>query len=97
MPLPQPLGIGDRMGRGGYDKSGLLVEWGLHPLEEKKVDYEFSYPLRTISPNPWSILWKLNSGTSHSAKRMNMLNLGEGRLKRSDFLIRNPILELSSI
>jgi len=50
MPVPSQLGIGDRMGRGPYDKSGLLVEWGLHPLEEKQEIFKILLPTKDKKP-----------------------------------------------
>ena len=50
MPVPHQLGIGDRMGRGPYDKSGLIVEWGLHPLEEKKEEFRIFLPTKDKKP-----------------------------------------------
>ncbi len=50
MPVPLQLGIGDRMGRGPYDKSGLLVEWGLHPLEEKQEVFKILLPTKDKKP-----------------------------------------------
>lgn len=44
MPVPHQLGMGDRMGRGPYDKSGLLADWALHPLEEKQEVYRILLP-----------------------------------------------------
>jgi hypothetical protein len=46
MPVPHQLGRGDRMGRGPYDKSGILVDWALHPLEEKKEEYRIFVPAK---------------------------------------------------
>jgi hypothetical protein len=46
MPVPQQLGRGDRMGRGPYDKSGILVDWAFHPLEEKKEEYRIFLPAK---------------------------------------------------
>ena len=50
MPVPHQLGIGDRMGRGPYDKSGLLAEWGLHTLEEKQEVYRILLPTKDKKP-----------------------------------------------
>lgn len=50
MPVPHQLGRLDRMGRGPYDKSGILVDWALHPLEEKKEDYRILVPAKEGKP-----------------------------------------------
>jgi len=43
MPIPQQFGRGDRMGRGPYEKSGLIRETSLHP-NKTKVE-KFDVPL----------------------------------------------------
>lgn len=50
MPVPQQLGRGDRMGRGPYEKSGILVDWAFHPLEEKKEEYRIFIPTKDGKP-----------------------------------------------
>jgi hypothetical protein len=46
MPVPQQLGRGDRMGRGPYEKSGLLEDSSLPPLRTLKYDYEIFFPVK---------------------------------------------------
>jgi len=43
MPLPQQFGVGDKMGRGPYEKSGMLKDSSLGPL--KTVTEKFEVPL----------------------------------------------------
>lgn len=67
MPVPQQLGRGDRMGRGPYDKSGILVDWALHPLEEKKEEYRILVPAKEGKPESYDYtvefeLWYLPFG-----------------------------------
>jgi len=56
MPVPHQLGRGDRMGRGPYDKSGILVDWALHPLDEKKEDYRILVPAKDGKPEAYEYL-----------------------------------------
>lgn len=43
MPVPQQFGVGDKMGRGPYEKSGILRETSLPPL--KPVIEKFEVPI----------------------------------------------------
>ena len=45
MPVPQQFGIGDKMGRGPYEKSGIIRDSGLPP--GKTVTEKFDVPLYT--------------------------------------------------
>lgn len=56
IPVPQQLGRGDRMGRGPYDKSGILVDWALHPLEEKKEEYRVLVPAKDGKPESFDYI-----------------------------------------
>ncbi len=56
MPVPQQLGRLDRMGRGPYDKSGILVDWGLHPLEEKKEEFRIFVPSNDGKPENYEYI-----------------------------------------
>ncbi len=47
MPIPQQFGRGDKMGRGPYEKSGLLRDTSLPPL--RTVKETFYIPLYTES------------------------------------------------
>lgn len=74
MPIPQQFGRGDKMGRGPYEKSGLLKDTSLPPL--RTVKETFSIPLykeikkdgklaRTIISNDITVeveLWYLPYG-----------------------------------
>lgn len=50
MPVPQQLGRIDRMGRGPYDKSGIFVDWALHPMEEKREEFKILVPAKDGKP-----------------------------------------------
>ena len=45
MPIPQQLGRGDRMGRGPYEKSGLLQDSSLPPLRTVTTSYDIFFPV----------------------------------------------------
>jgi hypothetical protein len=44
MPIPQQLGRGDKMGRGPYEKSGILRDTSLPPNRAVRENFEISYP-----------------------------------------------------
>jgi len=45
MPVPQQLGRGDRMGRGPYEKSGLLQDSSLPPLRTVTASWDILFPV----------------------------------------------------
>jgi hypothetical protein len=44
MPVPQQLGRGDRMGRGPYEKSGILEDTGLPPNRTVRERFDILFP-----------------------------------------------------
>ena len=44
MPIPQQLGRGDKMGRGPYEKSGILLDNSLPPGKPVKESYDIPFP-----------------------------------------------------
>jgi hypothetical protein len=44
MPIPQQLGRGDKMGRGPYEKSGIIRDNGLPPNRPVHEDFEIPFP-----------------------------------------------------
>lgn len=46
MPIPQQMGKGDRMGRGPYEKSGLLEDTSLPPLRTITQSYDIFFPVK---------------------------------------------------
>ena len=44
MPIPQQLGRGNRMGRGPYEKSGLVQDSSLPPLRPVLSTFEVFFP-----------------------------------------------------
>lgn len=45
MPVPQQLGRGDGMGRGPYEKSGLLEDTSLPPLRTTTSTWDVFFPV----------------------------------------------------
>lgn len=48
MPIPQQFGRGDRMGRGPYEKSGLIRETSLHPHKTVTEKFDILFPLKEV-------------------------------------------------
>jgi hypothetical protein len=44
MPIPQQLGRGDKMGRGPYEKSGILSDSSLPPNRPVNESFEIPFP-----------------------------------------------------
>ncbi len=44
MPIPQQLGRGDKMGRGPYEKSGIIRDTGLPPNKTVHEQFEIPFP-----------------------------------------------------
>jgi len=44
MPIPQQLGRGDKMGRGPYEKSGMVLDNGLPPNRPVHEKFEIPFP-----------------------------------------------------
>lgn len=51
MPVPQQLARGDRMGRGPYEKSGLIEDTGLPPGKLVKERFDIMFPLTEVEEN----------------------------------------------
>jgi len=48
MPIPQQLGRGDKMGRGPYEKSGIIRDNGLPPNRPVNENFEIPYPAEFV-------------------------------------------------
>ncbi len=48
MPVPQQLARGDRMGRGPYEKSGIIEDTGLPPGKPVHERFDIFFPLREV-------------------------------------------------
>lgn len=48
MPVPQQLGRGDRMGRGPYEKSGMIRDSSLPPLRTVTEKFEIPFPVEDV-------------------------------------------------
>ena len=79
MPVPQQLGRGDKMGRGPYEKSGLIEDTGLPPGKMVHERFEIPYPLVEVEENGKTVskpldydlnievkLWYLPFGSANS-------------------------------
>jgi hypothetical protein len=70
MPVPQRFARGNVMGRGPYEKSGMVADTALHPLKTTKEHFEITLPFdkdaeeRTIDLKVQ--LWYLPYGTMDS-------------------------------
>jgi hypothetical protein len=51
MPVPQQLARGDRMGRGPYEKSGIIEDTGLPPGKMVHERFEILYPMKEVEEN----------------------------------------------
>jgi hypothetical protein len=51
MPVPQQLGRGDRMGRGPYEKSGIIEDTGLPPGRPVRERFDVFYPTEEVEEN----------------------------------------------
>jgi len=49
MPFPGRLGRGKEMGRGPYEKSGLLRETSIPPLARVHETFEITYPFKDVA------------------------------------------------
>jgi len=48
MPVPQQLGRGDKMGRGPYEKSGIIRDTGLPPNRPVLEKFEIPFPVEEV-------------------------------------------------
>jgi hypothetical protein len=48
MPVPQQLARGDRMGRGPYEKSGIIEDTGLPPGKPVHERFDIFYPMGDV-------------------------------------------------
>ena len=48
MPIPQQLGRGDKMGRGPYEKSGIIRDNGLPPNRPVHEAFEIPFPVEYV-------------------------------------------------
>jgi hypothetical protein len=48
MPIPQQLGRGDKMGRGPYEKSGIIRDSSLPPGRLVQESYEIPFPVEEV-------------------------------------------------
>ncbi len=68
MPIPQQLGRGDKMGRGPYEKSGIIRDNGLPPNRPVHENFEIPYPAGEYDMTVDVELMYLPFGTVESGK-----------------------------
>lgn len=51
MPVPQQLGRGDKMGRGPYEKTGMIEDTGLPPGKIIHERFDIMYPMTEVEVN----------------------------------------------
>ena len=68
MPIPQQLGRGDKMGRGPYEKSGIIRDNGLPPDRPVHENFEIPYPAGEHDMSVDVELMYLPFGTVESGK-----------------------------
>lgn len=56
MPVPQRLGRGDRMGRGPYEKSGMLQDTSLPPLRTVTTTLDIFFPVEEVDKDGETVL-----------------------------------------
>jgi hypothetical protein len=66
MPIPQQLGRGDKMGRGPYEKSGILRDTTLPPGRPVHETFEIAFPAGEYDMNVDVELWYLPFGNKDS-------------------------------
>lgn len=70
MPVPQQFARGDVMGRGPYEKSGMVADTALHPGKKEANHYEIYFPFedgQKHSELDLTVqLWYLPYGSMHS-------------------------------
>ena len=76
MPVPQQFARGDRMGRGPYEKSGIIEDNGLPPNKRVEERFDIPYPMEEVDgtrrPTTYDMdvdvkLWYLPFGTMESS------------------------------
>ncbi len=51
MPVPGRMGRGDKMGRGPYEKSGIIRDTALPPLRTVTEKYDIQFPFKDVKEN----------------------------------------------
>lgn len=66
MPVPQQFARGDRMGRGPYEKSGMLEDTALPPHKPVEERFDVIFPEGVTELDVNVKLWYLPYGTKES-------------------------------
>lgn len=73
MPHPAKFGITNQMGRGPYEKSGMIRDTGLPPLRPVRETFEIEFPYEDTKDGTR----KLTAGTMEVEIRLLYLPFGE--------------------
>ena len=76
MPVPQQLGRGDGMGRGPYEKSGLLEDSSLPPLRKTTSTFEIFFPVKETEDEEGEVVRTFPSDTLDLEVRLWYLPFG---------------------
>jgi hypothetical protein len=86
MPIPQQLGRGDRMGRGPYEKSGMLQDTALPPLRSVSTSYDIFFPVVEGEDEDGNATWTFPS--DHLDVEVKLWYLPYGTMDDDAFLWR---------
>jgi len=87
MPVPQQLGRGDRMGRGPYEKTGLIEDTGLPPGKTVHERFDIMFPIEEVEVDGKFV----NKPTAYELDiqvKLWYLPFGSGSKKADPFLWR---------
>lgn len=86
MPMPQYMARGDQMGRGPYEKSGIINDTGLPPGKEVEEHFEILFPTEDVKKGKRVIGRKLLDGEMEV--NVKLWYLPYGNKKTDPFLWR---------
>ena len=88
MPVPQQLGRGDRMGRGPYEKSGIIEDTGLPPGKPVHERFDIPFPMGEVKEGGKTVKKPL----SHELEiEVQLWYLPYGNMDSDPFLWREAI------
>lgn len=85
MPVPQQLGRGDKMGRGPYEKTGMIEDNGLQPAKLTHERFDIMYPMTEVEVDGKKVSQPLNYDLDIE---VNLWYLPFGSMKADPFLWR---------
>ena len=87
MPVPQQLGRGDRMGRGPYEKTGLIEDTGLPPGKTVHERFDIMFPVEEVEVDG-KFVTKTTAYELDIQVKLWYLPFGSGSKKADPFLWR---------